>query len=282
MALSRLGVDLALTSRRLQSVNRDERTIAGALDLGGEALQMADVSGDTDGRRAADAQAEPAISEAVYGARSPSPGAFDQALRHSARVRFLRWAIVGVFGAATAVMLAIGLFGHFLRRPDESAGQIRIEGERIILASTKISGFLDQQHPYQVKARAGVVNMASPNLSELSDVDAIIGSDDHSGLHVTAEHASYDSLQDHLIMDRSVQIRNGVGDSISVKTAQMDFRTGALISRAPVSVTLTGGSIAANQMDIEETGRISFEGKVRSIIESGQKEQTATGEPVGE
>jgi lipopolysaccharide export system protein LptC len=54
-----------------------------------------------------------------------------------------------------------------------------------------------------------------------------------------------------------------------MKKAEMDFKTGGLVTVDPVNVILKGGTIAANQMDISDNGRkISFVGAVKSIIDS--------------
>jgi lipopolysaccharide export system protein LptC len=212
---------------------------------------------------------------------SPWRGAFRAAGRHSARVRFLRWAMIAGCVAAVAFVGIFAVFDPFRRLPGNiSIGQVRVDGTRITVESPKISGLQKNGRPYEVMARAGIQDTTMPNVVELLGIDARIGLNDASTLQVTAEHGTYDSLNDHLAMTGSAQIKNDVGYTIFLKTAQMNFKTGALISKDAVNVLLQGGKVAANQIDIENDGKVSFEGDVRSIFESGASEGAPAAAPV--
>ncbi len=147
------------------------------------------------------------------------------------------------------------------------------------MESPKLTGFQKDGLPYEVSARAGVQDTKTPNTVELLGIDAKIGLNDASTLQVTAEHGTYDNLHDHIILDGSANIKNDVGYSILMKTAEMNFKTGALTTRDPVNVILKGGTVAADQMDIENDGKISFVGAVRSVIESGGGETGTAASP---
>lgn len=204
---------------------------------------------------------------------SPWRGAIKAAGRHSARVRFLRRAIVVICVLAVGVVAGLAAFDPFRRLPrNVSIGQVRVDGTRITVEAPKISGVQKDGRPYEVMAQAGMQDTTTPNIIELRGIDAKIGLGDASTLKVTAEHGTYDSLNDHLVMDGSAQIKNDVGYAIFLKTAHVDFKTGALVSTDPVNVVLNGGTVAANQIDIENDGKVSFEGAVKSIIELGESE----------
>ncbi len=221
------------------------------------------------------------LGEVLDLTRSPWRGAFKAAGRHSARVRFLRRAIAAVSVIAVALVVIVGVFDPFRRLPRNiSIGQVSVDGTRITVASPKITGFQKDGRPYEVMARAGIQDTTTPNTIELLGIDAKIGMNDASVLRVTADHGTYDNLHDHLTLDGSAEIKNNVGYSIFMKTAQMDFKTGALVSKEPVNVLLKGGTVVADQMDIENDGRVSFEGKVKSIIHSADSENGTTASPV--
>ncbi len=212
--------------------------------------------------------------------RSPWRGAITEAGRHSARVRFLRRAIIASCVIAVAIVAVIAVFDPFRRLPRNiSIGQVRVDGTRITVESPKISGIQRDGRPYEVMARAGIQDTTTPNVVELLGIDAKIGLNDASTLKVTAEHGTYDSLNDHLVLDGSAQIKNDSGYAIFMKTAHMDFKTGALISSDPVNVVLQGGTIAADNIDIENDGKVSFEGAVKSIIEPGESENATAAAP---
>ncbi len=213
-------------------------------------------------------------------AHSPWRGAIKAAGRHSARVRFLRRAIVVGCVAAVGVVAVLVVFDPFRRLPRNiSIGQVHVDGTRVTVELPKITGIQKDGSPYEVTARAGVQDTTTPNVVELLGIDAKIGLSDASTLKVTAEHGTYDSLSDHLVMDGSAEIKNDVGYAIFMKTARMDFKTGALVSSDPVNVVLNGGKVAANQIDIENDGRVSFEGAVKSIIEPGDSDKPAATVP---
>ena len=205
---------------------------------------------------------------------TPWRGAFTAARRHSLRVRVLRWSIV-LFCLLTAGAATVyAVFDPFRRIPPNiTIGQVRLDGTRITVDTPKISGFQKDGRPYDIKAEAGRQDTTTPNLVELSGIDARVGMRDSSTIKVTAGHGSYDNLKDSLVLDGAPQIRNEVGYAIFMKSAQMDFKTGGLISHEPVTVLLKGGRIAADEMDIGADGKISFLGGVRSTFDSSKEEK---------
>lgn len=255
-----------------------------------EAHRMTAVSGDTDWaaseriddpRDSLGARGQGQLGQVLDLTESPWRGAFKAAGRHSARVRFLRRAIVGLCVVAVGVVLVVGLFDPFRRLPRNlTIGQVHVDGTRITVESPKITGFQKDGNPYEVTARAGIQDTTTPNIVELQGIDARIGLNDASTLQVLADHGVYDSLHDRLAMDGSAQIKNDVRYSIFMKTAQMDFKTGSLISKERVKVVLQGGVVAADQMDIENDGKVSFEGDIKSVIESGANEKGTATNPV--
>lgn len=213
-------------------------------------------------------------------AQSPWGGAFRAAGRHSARVRFLRWTIVACCVLAVGVISVLAAFDPFRRAPRNiSIGQVSVVGTRITVESPKISGVQKDGRPYEVMARAGMQDTTTPNIIELLGIDASIGLGDESTLKVTAERGTYDSVNDHLVMDGSAEIKNDVGYAIFMKTAHVDFKKGSLVSSDRVNVVLNGGAIAANQIDIENDGKVSFEGAVKSIIEPGESDSATAAVP---
>ncbi|PNG27264.1 LPS export ABC transporter periplasmic protein LptC [Methylocella silvestris] len=236
---------------------------------------MTDVSGDTNwpAQNAGELMRErprQRLGDVLEVAQSPWSGAVKAAGRHSARVRFLRWSIAIFCILAAAAVATIGLFDPFRRLPGNiTIGQVHVDGTRITVETPKISGFQRDGRPYEITARTGLQDTTNPNLVELTGVDARIGMRDASTLKLTAEHGSYDNQHDSLLLDGWAQIRNEVGYAIFMKTAEMDFKTGGLLSREPVKVVLKGGHVAADTMNIGNDGIISFEGDVKSTIDSG-------------
>ncbi|MEJ0095977.1 MAG: LPS export ABC transporter periplasmic protein LptC [Methylocella sp.] len=223
-----------------------------------------------------------ALDDLLGAGRSPWRGAFKAAGRHSARVRFLRRAIVIGCVIAVAVVGIVAAFDPFRRLPRNiSIGEVHVDGTRIMVDSPNIVGFQNNGRPYEVKARSGIQDTTTPDIVELLDIDAKIGMADASTLQLTSTHGVYDSLHDKLALDGAARIKNEVGYDIFMKTARLNFKTGDLVTEDPVNVILKNGTVAANQMNISDNGdKISFEGAVKSIIETAESEKETSSAPV--
>jgi lipopolysaccharide export system protein LptC len=199
-----------------------------------------------------------------------SRGAIIAAVRHSARVKTVRRVFVAASALAVALIFGVGFFDPFGRLvKNVGNGQVGMEGTRITVNHPNISGFQKDGRPFEVKARSGVQDITTPSIVELYDIDSKIGMGDASTLRVTAARGVYDSLRDKMVLEGDARIWSDVGYDVRMKKAEMDFKTGGLVTVDPVNVILKGGTIAANQMDISDNGRkISFVGAVKSIIDS--------------
>jgi lipopolysaccharide export system protein LptC len=212
-----------------------------------------------------------------------SRGGFKEAHRHTARVRwFRRIAITGSLLAVVLISAAV-LINPLRHLPvDISIGKVGVDGTKITVDSPKISGIQKNGHPFEIKARTGLQDIAVPNIIELLGVDSKIGAADASTTWVRAALGVYDNLHDKMTLEGDIQIKNSSGYDIRLKTARIDFKTGGLVSDGPVKVNLSGGTVAAQQLDVSDNGhKVSFGGDVNSIIDSGADESGPGGESTG-
>ena len=203
-----------------------------------------------------------------------SRGGFKAASQHTARVRWFRR--VAITGSLLAVVLipAAVLLNPLRRLPvDISIGKVGVDGTKITVESPKITGVQKNGHPFEIRARSGIQDIAVPNITELLDIDSKIGAADASTTWVRAARGVYDNLHDKMTLEGNVQIKNSSGYDIRLKTARIDFKTGGLVSDGPVKVNLAGGTVAAQQLDVSDNGhKVSFGGDVNSVIDSGADE----------
>lgn len=216
-----------------------------------------------------------------------APGAWQGGLgaarRHTALVRVLRAAAIGV------CLIGIGLVaaGAFFTRTGPlpgvlSAAKVGFDGSRITLESPKISGFQNDRRPYSLSARVGVQDLSTPQVIELLDIDAGIGTADDKTMRVTAARASYDSASEQVLLDGNVSIASTSGYDLSLQRARVDFKAGTLVSDAPVSLRLDGADVRGGRMTIDDKRHvISFDGGVRSSIQSGVAREAGLGTPPG-
>ncbi|HTV32924.1 MAG TPA: hypothetical protein VME69_07445, partial [Methylocella sp.] len=77
-------------------------------------------------------------------------------------------------------------------------------------------------------------------------------------------------------------IKNSTGYDMHLSSARIDFKTGGLASELPVRVLLNGGTIAAKRVDVSDNGhKVSFDGEVTSVIETGARDHDIIETPGG-
>lgn len=211
-------------------------------------------------------------------------GAFKAAGRHTARVRFLRRAIIigALFGVSVIALVAA--FDPFRHLPGSvSIGGVGLKGTKITMDTPKISGVQQGGGPYSIAAKTGIQDITTPNVIELVDVDANVGMSDQTTTHILASHGVYDSKEDTMDLNGNVRISNTSGYTFSLKRAFMDFKAGVLSSEERTRVDLKGGDVNADQMRISNNGHlIVFTGHVDSTFvapeDDGAPAQTARDE----
>ena len=204
-------------------------------------------------------------------------GAFRSADRHSARVKFLKRAIIlGSLLAVTGIAV-VAVFNPFRNLPGNvSIGGVGVSGTKITMDLPKISGVQQGGGPYLVKARAGVQDITKPTIMELLGVDALVGMADQTTTHIVAENGLYDSRADTMHLSGDVRIANDSGYTLKLQSALVSFKTGMLTSHERLKVEIKGGEVSADDITIANNGHvIAFVGKVSSTFESGDDDSRA-------
>jgi lipopolysaccharide export system protein LptC len=223
----------------------------------------------------------PAASGAVRFDVTPARwrGGFKAAHRHSARVWLFRRAAIAGSLLAIALISTVALLNPLGHVPgDISVGRAALDGTKITLDFPKISGVQTDGRPFEIKARSGIQDVDVSDIIELHGIDSKIGAADASTTSVSAARGIYDSLHNKMTLEGDVRIKSSTGYDIWLRTARIDFTTGGLVSDEPVRVILDGGTIAAKQMDVSDNGhKVSFDGEVTSMMDTGAAEPEAAG-----
>jgi lipopolysaccharide export system protein LptC len=212
-----------------------------------------------------------------------SRGGFKAASRHTARVRWFRRAAITGSLLLAVLIPAVVLLNPLRRLPvDVSIGKVGVDGTKITVDSPKITGIQKNGHPFEIRARSGIQDIAVPNITELLGIDSKIGAADASTTWVRAARGVYDNLHDKMTLEGNIQIKNSSGYDIRLETARIDFKTGGLVSDGPVKVNLAGGTVAAQQLDVSDNGhKVSFGGDVNSVLDSGADEPVPSNDSTG-
>lgn len=194
--------------------------------------------------------------------------AFRAAGRHSTRVVFLRRAILTLSVVGIVALVVVGFFNPFGALPQNvSISSGNLNGTRVTMELPKLTGFRKDGRPYEVRATSGVQDVRQPNIIELNDLDAKIGMADQTTVRVASARGVYDSTREFMDFKTDVRIKSDNGYDIAMKSAQMDFKAGTVVSEEPVNVLMSNGTVAADRLHITENGRvITFEGNVRSVL----------------
>ena len=205
--------------------------------------------------------------------------AFHEASRHSSRVRRIRIVIIAGCALAAVGLVARAFFDPFSALPDNiSLAGAAFNGTRVTMEHPKLSGYRQDGRPYDVRATDGVQDIRTPNIIELNQLEAKFETASRSLVRVIALHGVYDSGKDFIHMVDAIRITRDSGYEIRMKAADADFRTGRIVSREPVSVVMSSGTINADALDATDSGEhILFEGDVRTLFHGSDD-----GEPAAE
>jgi lipopolysaccharide export system protein LptC len=201
--------------------------------------------------------------------RDPRARAYDQARRHSARVRFYK----RVIPIGTAVAVA-ALVAFALAAPSGPAGlslgPISFSGTKVTMERPKMTGFHKDKRPYEVTATSATQDVRKPNVIELNQMRGRLIIDDHgTAARLEAATGVFDTTREHLDLRQDVRVTTDAGHAAHLKSAAIDFKAGTVRSREAVTVTLTDGTIEAQGLEITDNGRVlTFIGRVHAVFEA--------------
>ncbi len=214
--------------------------------------------------------------------KGPDRGAaFREAKAHSSRVRRLRIAIIAGCALAGAGLLGRAFYDPFAKAPESlSLANATLNGTRVTMERPKLSGYRQDGRPYDVRATSGVQDIRTPNIIELNQLEAKFETTSKAVVRVSALRGVYDSGKDFLHMTDEIHIGSDSGYDISMSVADADFKSGAIVSREPVSVVMTGGTIDAASLTVTGSGEsIVFDGDVRTLFHPRSGDQAVEIKP---
>lgn len=214
--------------------------------------------------------------------------AFRAAGRHSALVRRLRKLIVVGSLATIAGVVGWALFGPTGKLPGGvSISGASLDGTRVIMDQPRLNGYRRDGRPFELRARSGVQDVRTPKIIELAEIDATVQNSDGAPIRIMAPKGIFDSGADTMRLDgpaggEPIRVRGAAYD-IVLRSADMDFRKGAVTSSDAVTVNMTNGRVSADALDISGNGSVvTFMGNVRSVIAPDRNVNVDGGQQEGE
>lgn len=196
--------------------------------------------------------------------------AYAQAMRHSRRVRFFKRAIPLGAGVAVALIAGFSFIDPFGRMGGVTLGPMSMSGTQITMERPRLTGFQKDTRPYEVTATAANQDIRKPNLIELENLRARLAMDESGTMaRLEATIGVFDTQKEQLELKRDITVRTDSGYDAKLTSAFVDFKAGTVVSREPVKIGLTNGTVEADTLDISDNGKvIVLQGRVRSVFTS--------------
>lgn len=193
--------------------------------------------------------------------------AFRAAWRHTRRVKVLRVLIpVVALAAAVGAMIFVYLEPFRTLPVDIDIGALNLDGNKITMDHANLRGFKDGDLPFTIMADQAVQDVSTPYIVDLKGLKSDITMPDRSIAKIAAEAGIYDSQKDVLSVSGNVDIRSP-RYTIKMRSGTIDFKTNRVVSKEAVTVTVAGGKIDADGMNVFDNGdRAQFLGRVRSVF----------------
>ncbi|HEV7261234.1 MAG TPA: LPS export ABC transporter periplasmic protein LptC [Bosea sp. (in: a-proteobacteria)] len=193
--------------------------------------------------------------------------AFGAARRHTILVRFMRRAIP--IGAVVAVLVLIvaPFFSPLRGIANVSLGAVGISGGKVKMDTPRLSGYRKDNRPYEVTAEAALQEIRNPTQVELQTLTARLQMEREGWVTVNAKTGHFDTQKEKLRLVDDVRIKTEGGYDIRMKTADVDFKGGTVVSKDPVKVSIDTNTVDADALDVKDNGAlIAFQGRVRVYI----------------
>jgi lipopolysaccharide export system protein LptC len=202
-------------------------------------------------------------------ARRDGTKVFRRAMRHSRRVRFLRWAVP--IGLVSMAAIGIGVERldpmRMLSKLPVDFGSLVISGTKITMQAPRLSGYTRDGRPYELHAQAAAQDVTKPDLLELQGVHGKSEMRDRSVLDLTARTGVYDVKTEMLSLRQDIVLKSSTGLEVFLSEAQIDTRGGNVTSDAAVEVHMPQGTINANRLEVINSGEeIRFENGVTAVL----------------
>jgi lipopolysaccharide export system protein LptC len=243
-----------------------------------EESQLRHARGTNDGASAPTMQGSPVTALTMasapdYSTSAPRPErarAYAKARRHSSFVRWLKLVIPVGAAVSIALVVLITIYNPF-GRMGLTLGPVSISGTKIAMEGPRLTGFKKDARPYEVTANAAYQDIRKPNVIELKDMKARMGLDGAGAVaNLVSNVGVFDTVKEHLELNGDIRIITDKGEEALMQTASIDFKTGSVVSKDPVQITMTTAKINADSMQLGDSGKtITFVGRVHVALKNG-------------
>lgn len=201
-------------------------------------------------------------------AAGPRVDAFRAAGRHTTRVRVLRRLVLAGAVLGSAAVIAFAFFNPFrLAMPAVSIDGVGLSGSRVTMEHPRLTGFRSDGRPYDLVAASAVQDAKTPSVLELHSIDAHVTMADQSVVHIISDLGFYDSSKETMRLKSAIHLTSDKGLDAHMLSAMIEFKTGLVDTREPLTVVMSTGTVTADSMHMVDNGaKVTFEGHVNTTI----------------
>ncbi len=199
---------------------------------------------------------------------------FAAARRHSNFVRFMRRGLPVAMGISIVALVIVPLLNPLRNLPGLSIGPVKLSGSKVTMELPKLTGFRKDAKPYEVTATSALQDIRKPNVIELVEMKARLQLESDGWANLDSKSGVFDTQKEQLKLTGDVRLKTDTGYDARLKSADIDFKAGTVISREPVKVSINNGSttVDADQLDVTDNGKVMvFSGRVTVLIENAER-----------
>src|SRR6201986_2664956 len=139
---------------------------------------------------------------------------FAIAARHSRMVRILRVAVPAVVLLSMATIVLVSVFNPFrmlLPKLPLDIGNLVVSGTKITMESPHLSGYSNDQRPYELWAKTATQDLTDPDHVDLQALRAKFMMEDRSNVTLDARSGLFDSKQQLLELKKDIFLQSSTG-----------------------------------------------------------------------
>lgn len=193
-----------------------------------------------------------------------------KAVRRAGLARVMTWlaAALGI-GFVIAFMSQAGFFTAMLPQPPKPAPEV--QAGQISATNSTVSGIDTEQQPYEVTAKRGWQDEATPTLVHLEEPQGIFRRPAGAEYTISAETGLYDTETRKLDLKGNVLLEQKDRFKARMDRANVVVEEKRLNSDGPVAVDFGSGTVNANGLQITDDGRrILFLNGVKARFDAPQ------------
>lgn len=194
---------------------------------------------------------------------------YSVALRHSKRVRLLKFA----FPAVTLFVVAVFVGSTMISRalPEgASVDSAAISEGKLVMSNPVMTGQMGDDQSYSVKAVRAVQDLSTQSVIRLEDIVADFPFNGSEMAVLSAISGIYNRDEEFLSLNQPFTVTTEAGMTAELSSAHIDIKSGKLSSDQQVKIDTDKATLIAQSLTMENNGAtITFDNGVRMTIKPG-------------